>query len=271
MKRHLLRGLIAPLLILMATTMTGMTGQAHAQVSAAADSDGDGLADTLEDTLATQFFPWIWFDSGEDSGCTDPATSSNPGTALARVRPHPSDPGKIAILYTVLYRQDCGDWFGGSHSGDVEPFAVTLTPQAGCPTGYAAYSLKTTSHEGTAFEHTDERLLGDDCFWGRAAGGSSEVARIYSAENKHGNYASLDSCEAGALGNDHCSESFTLPFTVYNVGEDGARRIDELSAYQFPGEYAWSAVPFSGSLDRDSDAGMIRTKLVSDSLLARAS
>ena len=268
MKRHLLRGLIAPLLVLL-TMVTGLPGQAHAQVTA--DGDGDGLEDTLEDTLATQFFPWIWFDSGENSGCTAPATSSNPGTALARVRPHPSDPGKIAILYTVLYRQDCGDWFGGSHSGDVEPFAVTLIPQANCPTGYAAFAMKTTAHEGTAFEHSDERLLGNDCYWGRAAGGSPQVARIYSAENKHGNYASLSSCESGAAGNDHCSESFTLPYSVFNVGEDWARRMDELSAYQFPGEYAWSPVPFSGSLDRGSDAGLIRSKLVSDGLLARAS
>lgn len=267
MRRRLLHGLIAPLLVLLITIVTGVTGQAHAQ---AADGDGDGLEDTLEDTLATQFFPWIWFDSGEDAGCTDPATSSNPGTALARVRPHPGDPGKIAVLYTVLYRQDCGDWYGGSHSGDVEPFAVTLTPQADCPTGYAAFAMKTTAHEGTSFEHSDERLLGSDCSWGRAAGSSPQVARIYSAENKHGNYASLASCESGAMGNDHCSESFTLPYTVFNVGEDWARRIDELSNHQFPGEYAWTPVPFSGSLDRGSDAGMIRTKLVSDGLLARA-
>jgi hypothetical protein len=266
-KPHLLRGLIAPLLILSAI-VAGLTGQAHAQ--AADDGDGDGIEDSLEDTLATQFFPWVWFDSGEDAGCTDPAKDSNPGTALARVRPHPGDPGKIAILYTVLYRQDCGDWFGGSHSGDVEPFALTLTPQADCPTGYAAFALKTTAHEGTAFEHTDERLLGNDCNWGRAAGGSPQVARIYSAENKHGNYASLDSCESGAAGNDHCSESFTLPYTVFNVGEDGARRIDELSAQQFPGEYAWTPEPFSGGIGSGGDAGMVRTKLVSDGLLARA-
>lgn len=268
MKRHLLRGLLAPLLILFTTVVTGATGEAHAQVTG--DGDGDGVEDTLEDTLATQFFPWVWFDSGEDSGCTAPATGSNPGTALARVRPHPSDPNKIAVLYTVLYRQDCGDWFGGGHSGDVEPLSVTLTPQAGCPTGYAAFSMKTIAHQGTAFEHTDERLLGNDCNWGRAAGGSPYVARIYSAENKHGNYASLGSCESGAAGNDHCSESFTLDYRVHNVGEDGARRIDELSGQQFPGEYAWSPVPFSGSLDRGSNAGTIRSKLLNDGLLARA-
>ena len=50
-------------------------------------------------------------------------------------------------------------------------------------------AIVTTAHQGTAFEHTDERLLGNDCSWGRNAGGSPYVARIYSAENKHGNYA----------------------------------------------------------------------------------
>ena len=57
---------------------------------------------------------------------------------------------------------------------------------------------------------------------------------------------------------------------MFNAGEDGARRFDELSAYQFPGEYAWSAVPFSGSLGHSSDAGLVRDKLLDDGLLAPA-
>jgi hypothetical protein len=239
---------------------------AHAFV----DSDGDGLDDGLEDVLAARFFPWVWFDSGEDAGCPDPATASNPGTAVARVRPHPADPGKIAVTYAILYRRDCGDWFGGAHHGDVEPFAMTLVPNPACPYGFGAFSLKTTGHTGTWFEHSDTRLLGGSCDWGRLAGGSPYVAKIYSAENKHANYAFLGTCEDGAAGNDHCSESFTRDYNVFNAGEDHARRFDELSAYQFPGEYAWTAVPFSGSLARSSDAGLVRDKLLSDRLLAPA-
>jgi len=135
------------------------------------DSDGDGLDDGLEDVLASRYFPWVWFDSGENYGCTEPATSWNPGTAVARVRPHPGDPAKIAISYAILYRRDCGDWYGGSHNGDVEPFSMTLAPNGGCPYGYGAYSLKTTGHTGTWFEHSDQRWLGNDCTWGRLAGG----------------------------------------------------------------------------------------------------
>jgi hypothetical protein len=238
--------------------------------AAAGDGDGDGVDDGLEDAVAAHFFPWVWFDSGEDGGCTDPATGGNPGTAVARVRPHPADPAKLAVTYTILYRRDCGDWWGGGHNGDVEPFTLTLAPNDGCQYGYGAFALKTIGHTGTTFEHVDQRWLGNTCDWGRLAGGSPQVARIYSAENKHANYASTDTCEDGALGNDHCSESFTREYTVVNAGEDNARRVDELSGHQFPDEYAWSPVPFSGSLGHTSDAGQIRDKLLDDGLLAPA-
>jgi hypothetical protein len=267
---------LAPVLALLAAAPLGVVGASRVfaddrvgALTVTGDADGDGLDDGLEDELAQRFLPWVWFDRGEDAGCADPATPTNPGTVLARVRPHPADPGKVAIMYAVLFRRDCGDWFGGGHSGDVEALSVTLAPNAGCPTGYAAFALKTTAHEGTAFQHTDEAELGNTCDWGRAAGASSQWARVYAAENKHGIYAWDSTCDSGAAGNDNCSESFTLPFNVANVGEDHARRIDELSAYQFPGEYAWSDVPFSGSLDRGSNAQTVRRKLTMDSLLAR--
>jgi hypothetical protein len=116
-----------------------------------------------------------------------------------------------------------------------------------------------------------QRLLGNSCTWGRAAGRSPQVARIYVSENKHGNYPSDASCDSAVGGLENCSESFTLPYHVFNVGEDGARRIDELSGYQFPGEYAWSAVPFRGGLGSGGgDAGLVRDKMLKDSLLVIA-
>jgi hypothetical protein len=233
------------------------------------DGDGDGLDDGLEDAVAANFFPYVWFDSGED--CTDPAAEGNPGTALTRVRPHPADAAKIAITYVILYRKDCGDWWGGGHNGDVEPFTLTLAPNEACPHGFGAFSLKTISHEGTAFEHVDQVMLGNACDWGKLAGGSPQVARVYSAENKHGNYATTGSCEDGALGNDHCSESFLRDYHVVNAGEDAARRIDELSGVQFPGEYAWTDQAFSGGLGSGGgDAGTVRSKFLNDGLLAPA-
>lgn len=243
------------------------------------DRDQDGLEDSMEDALASRYFPHVWFDRGENAGCPAPATPTNPGTALARVRPHPSDRTKLAIQYLILYRRDCGDVGGASsHNGDVEPFSLTLAINAACPRGYGVSGLKTIAHAGTSFEHVDERRLGNDCRWGRLAGGSSKVARIYVSENKHGNYASLSSCEAGASHTDHCSEGFTLTYNVQNVGEDNARRIDELSSHQFPGEYAWterlptplgaSDVQFTGGLGGNG-VPSIRSKWIQDRLLAR--
>jgi hypothetical protein len=263
------RTLRAALVFLLAALCAA--GLAVAPAQAMADNDGDGLDDGLEDAVAANFFPYVWFDSGENGGCTDPATDGNPGTAVARVRPHPADASKIAISYAILYRRDCGDWWGGGHNGDVEPFTLTLAPNGACQYGFGVLALKTIAHEGTAFEHVDQVAIGNACDWGRLAGGSPQVARIYSAENKHGNYASLGSCEEGALGNDHCSESFTRDYNVVNAGEDGARRVDELSGFQFPGEFAWTAQPFSGSLGAGGgDAGLVRDKLLDDGLLPPA-
>jgi hypothetical protein len=239
--------------------------------SATADGDGDGLDDSVEDALAARFFPWVWYDSGENAGCTHPAsTAGNPGTALARVRPHPADPSKIAIQYVILYQRDCGDFGGlGGHAGDVEPFSVALAPNPACPYGYGAFSLKTVAHQGVPGQQLDQRLLGNSCTWGRAAGGAPQMARIYASENKHGNYASDASCDAAVSGLENCSESFTLPFNVFNVGEDHARRIDELSGYQFPGEFAWTPVAFRGGLGNGfGDAGLVRDKMLNDGLLA---
>jgi hypothetical protein len=122
-----------------------------------------------------------------------------------------------------------------SHSGDVEPFAVTLAPNPACRHGYGVAWAKTVAHEGTATEHVDQQALGGTCTWGRLAGGTPADARIYASENKHGLYLSDDTCDdAGVFGSENCSESFTLAYTVTNVGEDGARRVDELSGHQFP-------------------------------------
>jgi hypothetical protein len=102
------RLLVGLILVVAAVAAAAVSAPEPAGAQVASDVDQDGLDDNLEDALASRFFPWVWFDSGEDAGCTHPAmTSGNPGTALARVRRHPSDPDKIAIQYVILYRQDC--------------------------------------------------------------------------------------------------------------------------------------------------------------------
>ena len=230
--------------------------------SAMTDVDADGLDDGFEDALASQFFPRsVWFDSGED--CTAPASPGNPGTALTRVKRHPDDPAKIAIQYVLLFRRDCGELLGyGAHHGDVEPFAITAAPNPECPSGYGIFAVETVAHEsgGGGVEQIGERLLGNFCDWD---------SKIYVSENKHGLYLADETCDRALLFTENCSESYALPFNVHNVGEDHARRIDDLSAFQFPGEYAWSPEPFEGGLTPGifpgGDAGLIRSKWLQDS------
>jgi hypothetical protein len=254
----------------------GGGGQLPGPINLKLDNDHDGIVDIQEDLLASNFMPWVWFDHGENYSrdCTHPATFQSPGTVLARVRLHPYDSSKIAITYSVLYRKDCGDFLGfTSHRGDVETFTLTLAPNSSCPMGYGAFAIKTTAHEGTITETREEAYLGNDCTWGRRAGGDQYTAKIFSSENKHGNYLSLARCDSGALGTDHCSYGFTLDFRVFNVGEDAARRFDLMGWTQgFPEEYVWTPVDFCGTLGHQYGkcAGLIRNKLLNDSLLARA-
>ncbi|THF70188.1 hypothetical protein E7T06_08360 [Deinococcus sp. Arct2-2] len=213
--------------------------------------------------------PWVWFDTGENYGCSGPAAPWNPGTALARIRPHPGDGGKIAIQYVLLYSRDCGDFFASGHDGDVEPFALTLAPNADCPDGYGVYAAQTVAHEGTVADSRETQYLGLSCTWGRLGGGTGV---LFSSENKHGNYLSTARCDRGGFwGSDHCSYGFQVPYNVLNVGERTRRRINALGAYQFPNEYVWFGTAFCGSRGAcGGHAGSILSKLNTDGLLAPA-
>lgn len=254
----------------------GGGGQVPGPINLKLDNDHDGVMDIQEDLLASNFMPWVWFDHGENYSrdCTHPATFQNPGTVLARVRLHPYDSSKIAITYTILYRKDCGDFLNFGHRGDIETFTLTLAPNSSCPMGYGAFAVKTIAHEGTVGDTREEAYLGNDCTWGRRAGGDQYTAKIFASENKHGNYLSLAKCDRGGVfGSDHCSYGFTLDFRVFNVGEDAAQRFDLMGWTQgFPEEFVWTPVDFCGTLGHQYGhcAGFIRAKLLNDNLLARA-
>jgi glycosyltransferase involved in cell wall biosynthesis len=232
------------------------------------DKDKDGLKDKLENSLMEEFFPrTVYYAKGEK--CSAPATSSTPGTVLARIRKHPTNPSNIAITYVILYQKDCG---AGGHNGDVEPMTITLTPNPSCSNGYGAFAVKTVGHEGTLNQSINQKTLSNACNWGQSADGF-----IYVAENKHANYLAKDLCGRGGFffglfNFDRCDDKGIRPaFQIFNVGEDtdkDTRFIDALDAYGFPGEFAWTAKRFTGGLSTGrGNAGFIRDKFLKDSLL----
>ena len=87
------RLLASLVIVLVVVSAASVSAPQPAGAQVANDRDGDGLDDTLEDTLASRFFPWVWFDGGEDAGCTHPATASGnpaprwPGSASTRPTP----------------------------------------------------------------------------------------------------------------------------------------------------------------------------------------
>ncbi len=86
-----------------------------------ADLDGDGIPQNLEFQLARHFFPWIWYDSGEDTsapgGNHNHREQQQPGRLLFRVRRHPQSPSHIAMTYALLYRVDGGEGYFGTTLG----------------------------------------------------------------------------------------------------------------------------------------------------------
>jgi hypothetical protein len=232
---------------------------ASAEESLTSDIDGDGMPQLTELQLAQHFFPTIWYDGGED--CTAPGGNPGhrpnlPGRLVFRVRPHPDRPESIAISFALLYARDCGDTASPSHNGDVEPFAITLEPAAGCPTGYGIRSIRTWAHAGTSAEHIDDRIFPEPlCNFGFSVDPTGRSDVVLASENKHGNYLSLDSCEGGDVWMDHCSMTFTAgdvnAWVGFNAGEPGAPRHRDLGLIGFPGEQMWSGRDFCGSLSRD--------------------
>jgi hypothetical protein len=175
------------------------------------DLDGDGIPQALELELAQYFFPTIWMDIEER--CPEPGSrAGSPGRLVFRARPHPADPSKIAISYALLFARDCGEGLLplDAHHGDVEPFAITVEPNPSCETGYAARAIRTWAHEGTIGEVRNGRQLDGRCKFGFSVDATGKNDIVVSSEDKHGNYLSLDSCDGGLLGADHCSFGFTM-------------------------------------------------------------
>jgi hypothetical protein len=224
------------------------------------DLDGDGIPQSRELELASAFFPTVWMDVEER--CPAPGGSvvrpgvQQPGRLVFRVRPHPADASRIAISYALLYARDCGDGVVpfDSHHGDVEPFALTLEPDATCPSGYGARAIKTWAHQGTVGEAVDTRNLGGRCLYGASGDVISRVDVVVASEDKHGNYLSLSACDGGAFGTDHCSFGFTMgdenAWVGYNAGEPTAPHHHDLGPLGFPGERMWSGLDFCGGLPR---------------------
>ena len=185
-----------------------------------ADLDGDGLPDAHELQLAADYLPYL--SVAPDDGCAT-------GGMLVRVRPHPADPTKIAILYDHLYDQDCGA-FG--HAGDDEAFGVTIDPNVAAPAGILA--IIAISHQGTICERDTEcgSLPGmTPCETTPWNGAPWPI--VYSSKDKHGSYVDSNVCQWQS-----CFDTCELApapdaLPIANAGEPGAPLVLDLTTAGF--------------------------------------
>lgn len=227
------------------------------------DLDGDGITQQQEFALARQFMPTVWFSGGDN--CTEPAGNrthkpvDRPGQLTFKVNRHPENPRAISMQYQLLFARDCGSVVGDafSHNGDVEPFSITLTPNASCQNGFGIYSVRTWAHEGTSAEDINTDVHTGQCRWGfsrYSVNHDRPDGRLGSAKDKHGLYLDFTECNLKFISNNACNKDFT-PADVnrwngLNVGERDAPLARDLAAVDFAGESVWTGTAFCGGVGR---------------------
>jgi hypothetical protein len=184
------------------------------------DDDQDGIDDRLEAQLAADYLPFLSLHPQD--GCAL-------GGMLYRAFPHPDDPTLVSIVYDHLYQNDCGL---NGHIGDDEVFGITVDPTMPAPDGIVA--MVAISHQGTFCEVTSE------C--GRCAGQTpcetlmkdgKAVPVVYSSQDKHGSYVSLNTCNTTICFDNCAAASRSTSVMLANAGEPSAHLIDNLTTQAF--------------------------------------
>lgn len=202
------------------TAGTSGTASSSSTTGGAVDLDADGIDDATEEMLATAYRPYLSFHGDESCGR---------GGIVYRVSPHPSEPGRIHILYDHLFETDCG---AGGHVGDNEAFGVTIAPAIPPPAGIL--SLVAIGHQGTLCEQvsTCGQCAGANaCALANQEGAMYPV--VFTSKDKHAGYVAEGGC---GLQNcfDQCEiTSPPADVPMVNVGEPNAHLVEDLTTQGF--------------------------------------
>lgn len=193
-----------------------------ARDAASTDADGDGLADADEDAWARDYFPFLSIHP--DDGCKTHGV-------IARVSPHPKEPGRVMIWFDVLYDEDCG---ASGHHGDNEALGVVIDPKRPAPEGILA--VRAISHQATPCEKS---TTCGACEGMKACATATKTGKPYPAlfpsKDKHGGYVDKSTCSMSVVCDfGGCALAATAPLTpVVNVGEPTSPRVRDLTDQGF--------------------------------------
>ncbi len=194
----------------------------HATAQTAADSDGDGLSDALEQKLLEQFQP-VFFIGTHD--CSEipaefqrdnprPVTMENNGTVYGQVFPTKDRSGApaVEVHYYHLWRTDCGRH---GHPLDAEHVSVLLHAAGSDPEAadWTAKYWYAAAHEDTVCDVS--QIARSSTLHAEHHG-----ATVWISPDKHASYLSATSCSAGC-GADRCTQMKELKVSeVINLGEE---------------------------------------------------
>ncbi|HEU4634606.1 MAG TPA: hypothetical protein VFS41_00400 [Edaphobacter sp.] len=195
------------------------TTAALAKPPADRDSDRDGLADGLENTLLEQFQP-TWMISRQD--CSDePAqfrpdvTIPNPvaddGTIYGQASPHRGMKDEVELHYYHLWRLDCGEM---GHALDAEHVSVLVrrVERNDAASRWTALYWYAAAHEDTVCDASQ---------MSRASTLQAEEhgAMVWISPGKHASFLNQELCSHGC-GGDRCTAMTEMKRSeVVNLGE----------------------------------------------------
>jgi len=194
---------------------------AHAQTAgeeSRLDSDGDGLADSLEQTLLEKFQPRFRISGGDCSVrpaeftplLKKPVASADNGTIYGQVFPAPGRADAVELHYYDLWRRDCGQ---AGHDLDAEHVSVLVErDESG---SWKARYWYAAAHENTVCDASQIARA-------KALDAEARGAEIWVSAGKHGAFLSKKACRSGC-GADSCEAEEALDGVhLVNMGEASA-------------------------------------------------
>lgn len=183
----------------------GLSIEECRDTSTFSDSDGDGLTDDCEHTVAAVFAPYMMVHPSDDVRRREHYV----------VMPGPGD--YVLVFYAFGYFLDHGRAGVSAHNGDSEHVIFEIFAQSG-PEWYLT--------EAFLSAHLDEKWGADhsDRFRATSLEWHHGHPRIWVAKNKHANYISMEACDGGGmrwgLGSfEHCGSAHEAD--LFRVRGDG--------------------------------------------------
>lgn len=243
-------------------------GLADVTLATAADRDGDGVSDALEQALVERFQPQFWVDVNECAGrpAEFQADSSEPrvlalnGAIYARVSPSAAlgpDRAALTVSYYHLWDQDCGPL--SPHPLDVEhvsALVIAPSPTSSVDEWIALYWYA-AAHEDTICDTSNAARA-------EAIGAATGGPNVWIASGKHASYLSRALCSERGCGVDACGDMVAMSQgPLINLGEADAPADDA----KWIASEDW---PLAEKLRTDFDAGLpARLDASDEAVLAR--